>query len=210
MIPRQLHDLYHKGVMIPLKQGMDVTPIVQEISKGAAYSLFQYGDKWLVSRQSALATEVRIVPVKGVIYIAGPMRGYVGYNFPAFDKARDYFIAQGFYVFNPADLDRAVGVHEDTDPLPPGFMSGAMRRDTNAICYCTHIALLKGWEESSGVQAEAILSNTLGLVFLVEVDLNRFIPQPKEAVCAVIGARLIAEYQKMQAALVAPATPAVN
>jgi hypothetical protein len=41
------------------------------------------------------------------VYIAGPMRGYDKFNFPAFDAARDRFTAMKWHVISPADIDRA-------------------------------------------------------------------------------------------------------
>jgi hypothetical protein len=97
------------------------------------------------------------------IYIAGPMRGYSEYNFPAFDAAAKAWRKAGWTVISPAELDRVAGVHEFTDPLPPGFLRDAMRRDMLAICSCDAIALLPGWEASSGVKVEKTLADFLGL-----------------------------------------------
>ena len=43
------------------------------------------------------------------IYIAGPMRGYPEFNFPAFYAAEERLRARGHAVFNPARRD--VGRH---------------------------------------------------------------------------------------------------
>jgi hypothetical protein len=99
-------------------------------------------------------------------------------------------------------MDRAAGMTGNTAELPPNFMREAMDRDMNAITKSTHIALIQGWEESSGVRPEAILSHTLGLKFLVEHCPPGIPPvfkeAPRQAVGAVVGARLIAEYQTFQ------------
>jgi hypothetical protein len=97
------------------------------------------------------------------VYIAGPMRGYPEYNFPAFDAAARQWRKAGWDVVNPAELDRVAGVHEFTDPLPAGFLRDAMKRDLVAICECDAIALLPGWEQSSGVKVELTLANLLQL-----------------------------------------------
>ncbi len=97
------------------------------------------------------------------VYVAGPMRGYDQYNFPAFDRAAGLLRSQGWTVINPAELDRAVGVFEDTDPLPPGFLRAAMKRDLAAICESDAIALLPGWADSHGVAVELALAKLLGL-----------------------------------------------
>lgn len=106
------------------------------------------------------------------IYIAGPMRGYEKYNFPAFDEASERFRRAGWEVINPAELDRAVGVHETTDPLPEGFLRGAMERDLKAICGCDAIALLPGWRKSSGVGVELALANLLGLAVINAITMK--------------------------------------
>jgi len=105
------------------------------------------------------------------IYLAGPMRGYPEYNFPTFDYAAKRLRQAGHEVVSPAELDRAVGVHEFTTLLPPGFMRGAMKRDLPAICDCDAIVLLPGWERSSGVGVEKYLADFLGLmVFQSSMD----------------------------------------
>ena len=52
-------------------------------------------------------------------YLAGPMRGKPLYAFPAFDRAAAFIRAQGHMVFNPAEADRARGLHPET--FPPGY-----------------------------------------------------------------------------------------
>ncbi len=98
------------------------------------------------------------------VYIAGPMRGYPEYNFPAFDYAARRLRQAGHECINPAELDRVVDIHEWTDPLPKGFMRGAMRRDLIAICDSAEgIVLLPGWRLSSGVGVEKALCDLLDL-----------------------------------------------
>ena len=97
------------------------------------------------------------------LYIAGPMRGYDEYNFPAFDAAAKALRRAGHHAVNPAELDRHSGIHEFTDPLPDGFFREAMKRDCVAICECDGIALLPGHEDSAGVKVEWTLASFLGL-----------------------------------------------
>lgn len=88
------------------------------------------------------------------VYIAGPMRGIAEFNFPAFDKARDELISQGFHVLSPADIDRAAG-DENSDDQARFAM-----RDFHALHFlktCNkdgRLMLLKGWENSVGASAE--------------------------------------------------------
>lgn len=104
------------------------------------------------------------------IYIAGPMTGYSDHNFPAFDKAQKLLEAEGHRVLSPAQLDRAVGVHEDTVELPPDFLREAVLRDIATIFFCQAIYLLKGWENSKGARAEKAFCEWLGLEIRYEVS----------------------------------------
>jgi hypothetical protein len=108
------------------------------------------------------------------VYIAGGMRNYEAYNFPAFDAARDRLKVAGHEPVNPADLDREVGVIETTDPLPPNFLHDAMERDLKEICHCDAVALLPGWETSQGAAVEVALAKLLGLKFLDAITLESY------------------------------------
>ena len=78
------------------------------------------------------------------IYIAGPMRGYEDYNFPAFDAAAEILQAAGNEVVNPAQMDRDIGFDPKTAEVSAEFLRDAMRRDLAAICECDGIAMLDG------------------------------------------------------------------
>lgn len=96
-------------------------------------------------------------------YVAGPMRGYDRWNFPAFDAARDKLLALGIQVISPADLDRQRGITEDTTEFNPGEFKIAMAIDMWALLNCTGIFLLKGWEDSSGARQELATAQAIGL-----------------------------------------------
>lgn len=102
-------------------------------------------------------------------YIAGPMRGYPLFNFPAFDAARDKLMALGYEVISPADMDRAIGFDEhladelDREPTPE-FLRDAMRRDIEAITKRADIVyMLDGWEKSTGALAEKAVAESVGI-----------------------------------------------
>lgn len=111
------------------------------------------------------------------VYLAGPMRGYANFNFPAFDYAAAKLRAQGYDVFSPAERDREqYGADIENNP------TGDESKVTNAACtiedcmeadcvwICRHsqmIALLPGWEKSSGAQAEVHLAKALGRSIMV-------------------------------------------
>lgn len=94
------------------------------------------------------------------IYVCGPMRGHDDLNFPAFDKAADELRAAGYDVFNPADHDREF---ESRWGAPPTTRQ-ALTVDVRWICtQADGIAVLSGWEESLGAQAEVALARAIGL-----------------------------------------------
>lgn len=105
------------------------------------------------------------------VYIAGPMRGYDQFNFPAFDRARDLFVygRPGFNVISPADIDRAD--NPDAANQPAGDQKVYAYRDFATLLMLAytgegHIAMLPGWEKSTGAVAEFFLSRWLGLKIL--------------------------------------------
>lgn len=108
------------------------------------------------------------------IYVAGPMRGYPEFNFPAFHQATAALRAQGHIVFNPAEKDEEVHGTEFSKQFPSGSLEDAtskgfsLRRalgdDLAWICAeATAIYLLPGWRQSKGACAEHATAIALGL-----------------------------------------------
>lgn len=97
------------------------------------------------------------------IYISGPMRGYDGYNFPAFDEGLEWLQKAGWYPISPATMDRVVGIYETTPSadLPP--LSEMIKKDIAALCVCSAIAFLPGWEASTGCAIEKYVAEVLDL-----------------------------------------------
>lgn len=104
------------------------------------------------------------------VYLAGPMRGYDLWNFPAFDRYAADLRSWGLEVISPAELDRAIGFSEYDTVLPEDFMAGAMRRDIEALLKVDAVALMPGWEKSSGVAIELTVARALGLSAYLIVD----------------------------------------
>jgi len=97
------------------------------------------------------------------IYIAGPMRGKPFFNFPAFDAAHDKLEDEGWNAISPADMDREHGFDAmDIEPNSdwndmssvPFTKEECMERDLEAIKKSDAIYMLKGWQNSTGAQAE--------------------------------------------------------
>lgn len=109
------------------------------------------------------------------IYVAGPMRGYKEFNFPAFAKATKALRSQGHEVFNPAERDNEKhGVDiskgnehgdEKVAAAQHGFnLREALAADCAWICeHADAVALLPGWEQSKGAISERALAEALGL-----------------------------------------------
>ena len=114
------------------------------------------------------------------IYIAGPMRGYPQFNFPAFAAATDYFRGLGWEVCNPAEKDddtygkemattNLTGSVEEAEKEHGFSIRDALGYDLNWICKnATHIYMLKGWEKSRGAMAEHATAVALGLEIMYE------------------------------------------
>jgi hypothetical protein len=106
------------------------------------------------------------------IYVAGPMRGYPDFNFPAFDDATEKLRALGHEVFSPAERDREVhgaNVNDsktgDLTDVPQFDLRGALAADLEWVCkYADAVVLLDGWEKSKGALAERAAAEALSYV----------------------------------------------
>lgn len=113
------------------------------------------------------------------VYLAGPMRGYAEFNFPAFHAAAAELRAQGHFVFNPAenDIERHgtdiskgnLNGCEETAAKEHGFnLRETLGIDLGWICSDAEaIALLPGWEASKGAKAELAAAEALGLIVII-------------------------------------------
>lgn len=97
------------------------------------------------------------------VYVAGPMRGYEHFNFPAFHEASVQLKEVGIRVINPAALDEAYGFDPMQDPVTDELVRQCVRRDVDAICQVDAVVVIKGWENSAGATAEVAVAKWLGL-----------------------------------------------
>lgn len=97
------------------------------------------------------------------IYISGPMQGYPRWNFDAFDAAERKWRDAGHKPISPANINRALGFDFSDDRVDDEFIRRAIKIDMEIITGCDAIALLPGWEKSSGVAVELSLALYLGL-----------------------------------------------
>ena len=98
-------------------------------------------------------------------YLAGPMSGIPEHNYPAFRAAAKALRDKGYRILSP---------HEETPcpdhdhPMPYAYY---IRRDLLALLTrCDSIALLPGWENSSGAQLEYAVAEKCGYLMYDVVD----------------------------------------
>lgn len=97
---------------------------------------------------------VQLAPSRvGRVYLAGPMTGYVDWNFPAFNAAAASLRANGAEVVNPAEH----GIVEGAE------WADYLRFDIAKIAICESIALLPGWSKSRGAVLEVYVARALGM-----------------------------------------------
>lgn len=112
------------------------------------------------------------------IYLAGPMQGYPEFNYPLFHAAANLLRQMGHDVFSPAERDiqrhgtdiskgNGVGSVKQAE-LEHGFCRRtALAEDADFINrHADAIALLPGWEHSSGALAEWTLARAHNLKFV--------------------------------------------
>lgn len=117
------------------------------------------------------------------IYLAGPMRNLPQFNFPAFIKAAEYLRSLGHEIFSPAEHDMKMhgkdfhkenktGDHEQAIQNFGFSLRRALGADLDWICReAEGIALLPGWENSKGANAEKATAEALGLeILFLKVD----------------------------------------
>lgn len=110
------------------------------------------------------------------VYIAGPMRGYPEFNFPAFDSATIKYRALGYEVISPAQHDREEGLDvtgcAGTESLADqGFdLREALMWDLTQVIHADRIVMLKGWEQSSGARAEYATAIALGKTIIIDEE----------------------------------------
>lgn len=99
------------------------------------------------------------------IYLAGPMRGIPNFNFPAFHYAAAKLRQEGHTVFSPAEKGEETELTNNPEAQESlEFRRKVFRLDTDYICReADTVALLKGWEKSSGARAEKALADAIGL-----------------------------------------------
>lgn len=89
------------------------------------------------------------------VYVAGPMRGYPGQNFPAFDRAARLLRRKlGVVPVNPADIDRREFGYDGSSELPAVTVNAMLQRDLREVARADALVLLPGWRLSVGANME--------------------------------------------------------
>lgn len=89
------------------------------------------------------------------LYLAGPMRGIEGYNYPAFNRAAANLRERGFTVHNPAESEVWTG--EESLKLVINY-------DLSVIVnWADAVATLPGSKNSVGARAEVAVAEWVGI-----------------------------------------------
>jgi len=89
-----------------------------------------------------------------MIYLSGPMTGLPEYNYPAFREAAKMLRCFGQIVFDPSEA------FEGRTDLPKEIY---MRKDIEELLKADVVALLQGWELSTGAQLEVEVAKQCGI-----------------------------------------------
>jgi len=107
------------------------------------------------------------------IYIAGPMTGHADHNYPAFHAAAQRLREAGWDVTNPAEN------FDGRTDLP---REDYLRADVALLVHCEAIAMLPGWQDSTGAKLEYLLAREFGMVVLDAETLQPLVEAPAPTV----------------------------
>jgi hypothetical protein len=116
-----------------------------------------------------------------ILFVSGPVSGFPDLNLPTFRSVVGLAERLGYRVVWWGQLlhDEFGG---DTSLPSAVYLRSALRRLLAEEC--THIALLPGWDRSTGASAEAGVALALGLQFLDPHRLVRTLPPAEVTICA--------------------------
>lgn len=97
------------------------------------------------------------------LYIAGPMRGYDDFNFPAFFKAEAAIEKMGHRAINPARHDNDAGFDETAGEVTQQYLRDALAWDLGQVCRSDGIVILDGWYRSRGARAEVAAARAVDI-----------------------------------------------
>jgi hypothetical protein len=109
------------------------------------------------------------------LYLAGPMTGHPQFNFPTFRDAAERLRQHGYTVINPAEEDdpavqEAAWASPTGDPADLNGLYGigacpipTALSNVEQVASADAVALLDGWQKSSGASHEVETANRFGL-----------------------------------------------
>jgi hypothetical protein len=135
-------------------------PTQKPIAKSAARSTQKP-----IAKSAAKPTAQAAKPAPARIYLSGPMTGLPGNNFYAFNTYAATLRGMGLDIVNPAEIG---GDANDTNPAN---YNAYLRADIKAMMDCDGIALMPGWETSTGANLELHIAHRVGMRVLFVDDL---------------------------------------
>lgn len=96
------------------------------------------------------------------IYISGPMSGLPDHNFPAFNAEAARLRALGYDVVNPVDIN----------PDPGTSWHECLRNDLAALLTCDTLALLPGWQGSTGAHLEMHVAHRIAMPIVIAREIG--------------------------------------
>lgn len=112
----------------------------------------------ILTEQNEMIARKLIGGWRPIIYVAGPMTGYVDFNYPRFNAVARSLRGVGLTVLNPVDAEE-----ENPTPGVPQEWLWYMRRSIRMVSECDLVVLLEGWESSRGARTEFNLARDMGL-----------------------------------------------
>lgn len=125
------------------------------------------------------------------VYLAGPMRGYLNFNFEAFHAATKDLRERGYAVFSPAEHDESEGFDPSLNSLEGFSLTDAMQWDLERVLEVDAVVVLPGWQASTGTGIEVMVARAVGTPVLDYPSLEPAADEPItiEAHRLVHGAR---------------------
>lgn len=115
------------------------------------------------------------------LYLAGAMRGFPRFNFPKFIEVANKLREAGHEIANPAehDLESTPQIvyepgYEPGDPSQTRLFDSraAFSWDFKQIIDAHGIALMEGWENSTGAKVERLVAEMTGKIILLVKELR--------------------------------------
>ncbi len=95
------------------------------------------------------------------VYLSGPMSGLPEHNFPAFNAEAARLRALGYAVVNPVDIN----------PDPGTSWHECLRNDLAALLTCDTLALLPGWQGSTGAHLEMHVAHRIAMPIVIAAEI---------------------------------------